>query len=397
MRIDAACWAMSERRQIPSNDASRLLGAWRSAAVAAARDAGADEALPFGTQAARLDHLFVGATQELAPAGSTPPAAQALAMRLATLAPTDPSLPLYGLDGCSVVLHVLHGWGGGAQRFVEDLARADRERHHLVLLARSDSALRQHGTALALHADLHSPALRQWPLSAPIAATALHSDEYAAHLATVVRDFGVGALLVSSLIGHSLDALRSGLPTAVVCHDYYPLWPRLHADFGDAKRDYSAAGIDAALAQPGPDFEFSDLRPQAWRALRAAYVQALQRADATLLAPSACVQDNLCRIEPALAQRAWRRIEHGFCSLARAPARDCTGTRTYHAAHRGAGPPARRQGRGPDRGAAAAPARGRGTGAGRRRRGGDAFFSASAACTCCSISGARPCRRCWPC
>jgi GT2 family glycosyltransferase len=312
MRIDAACWAMSERRQIPSNDASRLLGAWRSAAVAAARDAGADEALPFGTQAARLDHLFVGATQELAPAGSTPPAAQALAMRLATLAPTDPSLPLYGLDGCSVVLHVLHGWGGGAQRFVEDLARADRERHHLVLLARSDSALRQHGTALALHADLHSPALRQWPLSAPIAATALHSDEYAAHLATVVRDFGVGALLVSSLIGHSLDALRSGLPTAVVCHDYYPLWPRLHADFGDAKRDYSAAGIDAALAQPGPDFEFSDLRPQAWRALRAAYVQALQRADATLLAPSACVQDNLCRIEPALAQRAWRRIEHGF-------------------------------------------------------------------------------------
>ncbi|MBL0040833.1 MAG: hypothetical protein IPP28_07255 [Xanthomonadales bacterium] len=59
--------------------------------------------------------------------------------------------------------------------------------------------------------------------------------------------FGVGSVIVSSLIGHSLDALATGLPTELVCHDYFPLWPVLHADF-DAV-DGSAASLAQALVQ----------------------------------------------------------------------------------------------------------------------------------------------------
>jgi GT2 family glycosyltransferase/glycosyltransferase involved in cell wall biosynthesis len=319
---DARCWSESDRSVLPCTHRCAALSYWRAEALSTAACAdserGETTALPAGCSGVLLDHLYVGAVARAPRDVAMPPAVAALAARLQ--AARSAALPHFGLDGRGVVLHVLHGWGGGAQRFVEDLAAGDRERHHLVLLARSDPQRRIHGVALALHASLSQPALQQWPLSAPIAVTALQSPEYRAILARVLRDYGVGAVLVSSLIGHSLDALRSGLPTAVVCHDYHPLWPRLHADFGDAQRDFTSAAIASALAATGADYEFAERRADAWQALRRGYVEALQQAAATLIAPSAGVMSNLQRIEPALAALAWRRIEHGFAPWPAPPA-----------------------------------------------------------------------------
>ena len=38
-------------------------------------------------------------------------------------------------------------------------------------------------------------------------------------------------------------------PTSIVCHDYYPLWPHLHVDFGDESADFSPQALDKALAK----------------------------------------------------------------------------------------------------------------------------------------------------
>lgn len=288
LALDAACWAISDRRVIPASDWHRGLSYWRATRRADA----------LGT----LDHLSLEGDDALPDEGLQ--RAQAL----------DFEPAYFGLDGKPVVLHVLHGWGGGAQRFVQDLANGDAQRHHLVLIARGCSTRKQHGQTLVLHAALDRQPLREWPLAAPIATTVLRAPEYRAHLDTVLRDFGVNAVLVSSVIGHALDALRTGLPTAVVTHDYYPLWPRLHADFGDATRDFSPAGIEAALHAAGEGFEFGDTDPKTWRELRAAYVDALRQAQATLIAPSRGVMENLQRIEPALRERRWVRIEHGLAA-----------------------------------------------------------------------------------
>ena len=304
--LDARLHAVSDHATLPTNTWSPGLSYWPADALARIDTTARDGELPVGVSGHRLDHLCIGAADSLA---QDLPAVAALHSRLAALG--EQTLPLHGLDDRPVVLHVLHGWGGGAARFVEDLAQADGEHHHLVLLARGSSSRRCHGERLALHADLHAAPIRMWPLSAPIAASASASAEYREILAQVQRDFGVGAVLVSSLIGHSLDALRTGLPTAVVCHDYYPLWPRLHADFDDATRDFSATAMPAALRDVR-GFEFADERPAAWQALRRDYLAALTDANALLIAPSGTVRTNLLRIEPALAQHPWRHIEHGF-------------------------------------------------------------------------------------
>lgn len=317
--LDAQLWSRADRSAIPSMNWSPALSYWRAAAVARTAGQVEDERVPAGLRAVVLDHLLV-ATDATHGAGKEPiaPALGALARRVGT-APAA-ALPWFGLDDRPVVLHVLHGWGGGAQRFVEDLARGDRERHHLVLRARGDAGFRVHGEALQLLVARDGEVLREYPLAAPIATTVTASPEYAALLARIVRDFGIGAVMVSSTIGHSLDVLRTGLPTAVVCHDYYPLWPRLHADFGDASRDFSSAAIAAALPRAGEAFEFAERRASAWQALRAAYVETLERADALMIAPSRGVAANLARIEPALAARRWQRIEHGFAPWPATPA-----------------------------------------------------------------------------
>ncbi len=217
-----------------------------------------------------------------------------------------------GLDGRPVVLHLLHGWGGGVERFVRDLARADTERWHLALRADSDPATRRHGVALALHLDPARPAVRRWPLALPIEATAIQSDDYRAILQAVLRDWRVGGVVVDSLIGHSLDALRTGLPTEVVAHDYYPAWPVLHEDFGDPALALDAARLAQRLSDPTLELPFAQRDPQVWLALRSAWLAALEAADARCVAPSAGVRDNLCRLLPALARRPWTVIPHGL-------------------------------------------------------------------------------------
>jgi O-antigen biosynthesis protein len=322
---DADIWLRSDRT-LPETDLwSAHCSLWRAGAAAHLTDItadvdtghGAGHRLPTGLRGRLCDALFVGSAvaQTSLDSDTTMPALPtvgALRARLADIA--GAALPHVGLDGRPVLLHVLHGWGGGAERFVRDYIGADLRFRHLVLCAAGDPGTRRHGAQLALYVDLDAAPIRRWPLSAPILCTALDSAEYREVLDAIRRDFGVGVVMISSLIGHSLDALRTGLPTALVCHDYYPLWPRLHADFGDPAADFSIDAIPAALADAGDGFEFDERRAAYWKALRSAHVQALAAADVQLIAPTAAVRDNQCRIAPALAARRWQRIEHGLAS-----------------------------------------------------------------------------------
>ena len=325
--IDAACYAYGRHQAFDWPTFSPLLSAWRGARLAALAPENVHNGIlqqPLPGRCVLLDHLYVADPRrplrgpEPPAPGSDPPPPSVLGElreRVAAAAAQVSRDFHPGLDAKPVVLHILHGWGGGAERFVRDLAAADATRHHLVLIARGNSTRRRYGEVLELHhGALAQPPLRRLVLSDPIASTAFEHPLYRAFLHDVLRDFAVDALLVSSLIGHSLDALRSGLPTTLAGHDFYPLWPLLHRDFGDPALAFDAAQRNADLAG-ARDFEFAERDPAFWRALRDAYVAAVRAAHAGIVTPSRSMLANLQRLAPEFSTLPHCVIPHGLRPL----------------------------------------------------------------------------------
>ena len=270
-RGDGLCRAYGEHAVFSTTLWSPGLSFWRSTAL---REAARVQAggLPESVSGGVIGDMHVPSPRIAGFPDTAPLPIRALRERLHALV----DAPGWHPAGRPVVLHLLHGWGGGVERFVRDLMQADDERAHLALVARSDPATRMHGIALALHHDLDAPPLRSWTLARPIADTAVHSPEYQAILDDALSQWGIGAALVSSLIGHGIDALRTSLPPAVCTHDYYPLWPLLHADFS-ADADWSDAALRAALAKRDPESPFAIHDADHWIALRAGRDSAVAR------------------------------------------------------------------------------------------------------------------------
>ena len=314
--VDALCHGYGRHQLIDWSTVSPLLSAWNGARLR----------LPSATRrGVLLDHLYVadpqralrGPPAQIPGTDPLPPSPlgelrEAVASALERDA-ADSATGYAGLDTKPVVLHILHGWGGGSERFVRDLAAADPERHHLILVARGNFPRRCYGEALELlNGAMSNPPLRRSVLPNPIRSTALTHRTWLEFVNDVIAEFGVTAIVVSSLIGHSLDALRTGLPTVIVGHDFYPLWPLLHRDFGDADLAFDAQQLKRDLAAAGSGFEFTEREPAFWQALRDAYVAATIGANTRLVAPSRSMLANLLRIEPRFSTLPQSIIAHGL-------------------------------------------------------------------------------------
>jgi GT2 family glycosyltransferase len=320
--IDALCFAYGARRLVDGSLHHSAVTAWhgeRLAELGHASPADADALAAHGFRCVVLDHLHVRsraapARAAIDPRDPLPPSPFAtLRERIVAALPGGAKPDRPGLDARPVLLHVLHGWGGGAERWVRDFASAFDGACHLVLISRGSFVRRRHGEWLELHdGALRGPPLLRIALPMPIADTALADGAYRDLLAGIVRDWCVDAVVVSSLIGHSLDVLATRLPTFALIHDHYPLWPTLHRDFGDAKLRFDDAQRAQDLAALGSDAEFPNRDPKHWRALREATVAALRGAGATLIAPSRSALANHLRLAPELGELPQHVIAHGL-------------------------------------------------------------------------------------
>jgi GT2 family glycosyltransferase/predicted nucleic acid-binding Zn-ribbon protein len=303
-QCDALCWRYGAHAVFTGDTLSAGLSWWRAAPQPESSGPSAEPSQGL------TPCLCVHSPGRRASAGAAPSKPiQALREAANGLsAPLSDGLP--GADGLPVVLHVLHGWGGGAEKFVRDLMAADSQRRHLLLVAESDPARRLHGTALALHDHRDAPALARWPLARPIPDTVESCLEYRQILGEILGTWSIGAVLVSSVIGHSLDVLRTGLPTAVCCHDHYPLWPWLDARFDGSER-FDADDLRERLHRDPPAV-FVPHAPGHWLRLAQAWREAIGAANATLVAPSSTARTHLVRIAPELDDCRWRIIGHGL-------------------------------------------------------------------------------------
>ena len=208
------------------------------------------------------------------------------------------------------VLHVVHSLGGGLEQWVKLFASAADGPESWTL--RSVGERGKFGSQLWLFDDpRESRPRRTWTLANPIAATAIHHLDYRRVLGDIVTELGVEAVIVSSLIGHSLDALRTGVRTAFVCHDYYPFCPALHIHFGGVCESCLPDRLQRCREENPVGDLFESREAGDWLALRESFFAALRGFGVHLVAPSRSVERNYRRLAPQLDDLQFSFIEHG--------------------------------------------------------------------------------------
>ena len=211
----------------------------------------------------------------------------------------------------AIRLHLAHSWGGGLSTWVSDFCDADKGAENLVL--RSIGVIGAYGQRLALYRGSESvEPLRVWELGLPIHATAIAHLQYRSVLREIAADFGVDCVIVSSLIGHSLDALRTGLPTVLVAHDHYPFCVAIFAFHGGECRSCDRTRLADCLARnPGHRF-FADVSAGDWIALRDAFCAAVREEAITIVAPSPSVRERWRALMPTLEGARIEVIGHAL-------------------------------------------------------------------------------------
>ncbi len=220
-------------------------------------------------------------------------------------------------DGRPVVLHVLHSWGGGVEYFARDLRAGDDARHHLFLKAISFDSLPPYGKQLALYHSGSEIPLQVWRLDFPIDDTTVESDEVRKILREILDRWGVGAVIVSSLIGHSMDVLKTGLPTVFACHDVYPCWPLLHDIRETNEADFSIQYLAKSLSEDPKATSFKSHSANYWLAITEHLAETILSRNILCVAPSDYAKNRLCAIQKKLIHADWRVIPHGTIRLGR--------------------------------------------------------------------------------
>lgn len=227
-----------------------------------------------------------------------------------------------------VQLHIAHSWGGGLNHWVAQYCKNDRIRRNLVLRATGPWGVFGQRIALYRSSAMDRP-LRYWDLDYPIRATALAHVEYRAILREIVAEFGVEAILVSSLIGHALDVLATGLPTVMIAHDYYPFCPAIVIRFGEVCESCEPERLARCFAENEHNVFFRDIAPSDWLSLRRRFAQLMANESIAFVAPSPSVVRHWQTLMPELQGRSFKVIPHGldfrparlFAPFARKPLR----------------------------------------------------------------------------
>ena len=210
-----------------------------------------------------------------------------------------------------VQLHITHSWGGGLDYWVGQYCGTDKVRDNLVL--RSIGTWGAFGQRIALYrsAVMDQP-LRYWDLDYPIRATALAHLQYRAILREVIADFGVEALLISSLIGHALDALTTGLPTVIVAHDYYPFCPAIVIRFNEVCSHCELERLERCFVENEQNRFFRNVSATEWLSLRRRFAQLAVTETVRFAVPSPAVARHWQTLVSELRDSSFTVIPHGL-------------------------------------------------------------------------------------
>ncbi|MCP4664422.1 MAG: glycosyltransferase family 4 protein [bacterium] len=214
-------------------------------------------------------------------------------------------------------LHLAHSWGGGLGRWVDDFAYADRSSENLVF--ESFGTIECYGIGLRLTHPASGTILDSWVLRHPISEVRGSHPEYTALLAAVCSRYGIEHVYVSSLIGHTLDVFRLGVPVTQIHHDYFSYCPTLYT-----VRDgvCTSCTLDDLKLCKNVDAPYRPKNsPHYYLKHRDAYFDAVVAAAVRHVCPSRGLAANLRRLDSRFESIDFTVIEHGVTYRKR----DCFG------------------------------------------------------------------------
>ena len=214
--------------------------------------------------------------------------------------------------GRAANLHITHSWGGGVERWVESFITADEENLQFQLRSEGPRSGDGAGQRLSLYAgNMLKHPLASWWLEPVITSTANSHEQYAEILDYITSRYGVSRVIVSSLVGHSLDSLKLDIPTIEVLHDFYPAWPLLDIHpqgyLGEDGADLPRAMASHALL---PDFRGRSAED--WLVLGRHWHEVVQKSGIPLVAPSQSVANLIPALYPEFEDLSPRVIPHGI-------------------------------------------------------------------------------------
>ena len=206
---------------------------------------------------------------------------------------SDSSYPL--LDEKPIMLHITMNWGGGVQHWINTFSQHEKNHHHLILVSNGEFYRESHGEILNLHFQRTDGVLiKTFELESPIKATCVEHLEYRALLKQLTNQFQISQIVVSSLIGHSMECLNTNIPTTRVFHDYFPSWPSLSAQLDRPKITKNDVVLALEKSQSEPFGTISESDYIQWRdKIHHLY----QTQSINLVAPSQSVIENLTKID----------------------------------------------------------------------------------------------------
>ncbi len=222
-------------------------------------------------------------------------------------------------------LHITHSWGGGVAQWVESFidAHSDAAAHaeqtpHRSFQLRSEGPQSGLGAGqrLCLYAgnELNAP-IASWWLSPVIRSATDRHAHYVDILDRICQRHGIGRIIVSSLVGHSLDALRTMLPTIQVLHDFFPGWPLLGIHPGPFLELPRHVRLQKAMEchELLPDFRDHDAT--GWTELAGDWHDAVLEHGVKLIAPSQSAVDLTRKLDTRWEDTAIEVVHHGLAPL----------------------------------------------------------------------------------
>jgi glycosyltransferase involved in cell wall biosynthesis len=200
--------------------------------------------------------------------------------------------------------------GGGLWRWVKDFCSEDIFCEDLVFQSVMSGSF--FGLSGLLTDGKNGKELRSYAYRRPVCEISASDNEYRRMLEKIVADFDISHIYVSSLIGHSLDALCLDVPTTIIYHDYSIYCPALNIFFDSVCTECGRQDLDRCIAENPLAGLLNRNGGDYWLKLRDAFFRSADRTDLCHVAPDNSVVKNLYAIDNRFQKFHIDVIEHGI-------------------------------------------------------------------------------------